>query len=51
MPQRIAAYVGEHYPMQPVVHIERSGKEWEVELTNGMELKFDSRLQLIDVDD
>ena len=51
VPRSIAAYVSEHYPMQPVVHIERRGKGWEVELTNGMELKFDSHFQLIEVDD
>ena len=51
VPRSIASYVSEHYPMQPVVHIERRGKGWEVELTNGMELKFDSYFQLIEVDD
>ena len=51
VPRSIAAYVSEHYPMQPIVHIERSGKEWEVGLDNGMELTFDSHLRLVDVDD
>ena len=37
--------------LQPIVHIERSGKEWEVGLNNGMELTFDSHLRLVDVDD
>jgi hypothetical protein len=51
VPRSIAAYVSEHYPMQPVVHIERRSKGWEVELANGMEMKFDSHFQLIEIDD
>ena len=51
VPQTIQAYVSEHYPMRPIVHIERRGKEWEVGLDNGMELTFDSHLRLVDVDD
>ena len=51
VPPTIQAYVSEHYPMLPIVHIERSRREWEVGLDNGMELTFDSHLRLVDVDD
>lgn len=51
VPATIQAYVSEHYPTQPIRHIERSRKEWEVELANGFELKFDRYFRLIDVDD
>ena len=51
VPSSIQAYVSEHYPMLPIVHIERSRREWEVGLDNGIELTFDSRFRLIDIDD
>ena len=52
IPPQIKAYLSANFPALDVVKIERDRKEWEVKLSNRMELTFDSRtFALTDVDD
>ena len=52
IPPQITAYLSANFPAIDVVKIERDRKEWEVKLSNRMELTFDSRtFALTDVDD
>ena len=43
IPPQITAYLSANFPAIDVVKIERDRKEWEVKLSNRMELTFDSR--------
>jgi len=51
VPAQIARYVQERHPGQPIVQIDRDTRDYEVELANGIELKFDRRFQIIGYDD
>ena len=51
VPTKIAEYVAKHYTGSKVVKIERNKRSFEVELSNGLELTFDTRYNLINVDD
>ncbi|MBR4999640.1 MAG: PepSY-like domain-containing protein [Rikenellaceae bacterium] len=51
VPTKIAEYVAKHYAGSKVVKIERNKRSFEVELSNGLELTFDTRYNLINVDD
>ena len=52
IPPQITAYLSANFSALDVVKIERDRKEWEVKLSNRMELTFDSRtFALTDVDD
>ena len=51
IPQQIAYYVSQHYPDTAVVQIDRDKRDYEVKLTNGLELTFDLKFNLIDIDD
>lgn len=50
VPGKIAGYVKEHFPGEKVVQIEKEDRRYEVELSNGVELKFNYSFQLLDVD-
>ena len=50
IPQPIKNYLKENYPAQAVRKIELNKKEYEVELTNGIDLTFNKHFQLIDID-
>ena len=51
VPTKIAEYVAKYYTGTKVVKIERNKRSYEVELSNGLELTFDARYNLINVDD
>ena len=51
MSESIGAYVNGHFPGCVVTKIERKGYGFEVELSNDIELKFNHRGVLIDIDD
>ena len=51
LPTKIAEYVAKYYSGTKVVKIERNKRSYEVELSNGLELTFDTRFNLINVDD
>lgn len=50
VPAAIRDYVKVHYPDAKVQQMERDDKEYEVKLTNRVELKFNNKFQLIDID-
>ena len=50
IPQPIKNYLKENYPAQAVKKIEMNKKEYEVELTNRIDLTFNKHFQLIDID-
>lgn len=50
VPAAIMRYVKANYPGEKVRKIEKDKKGYEVKLSNGVELKFDAKLQLVDVD-
>lgn len=52
VPEPIQSFVAKsNFPGQFVRQIERNAYTWEIELSNGMEVKFDSRFNVIDIDD
>ena len=51
MPPGIVTYLARHYPSSEVYRIEHSRREWEVQLSNGVELTFDRRYRIVDIDD
>ena len=50
IPQAIKNYLKANYARQSVKKIELNKNEYEVELTNGLDLTFNKRFQLIDID-
>ena len=50
IPQAIKNYLKDNYAEQSVKKIEMNKKEYEVELTNGLDLTFNKHFQLIDID-
>lgn len=50
IPVAIRTYVTSNYPDAKVLKIERDKKEYEVKLSNRIELKFDLKFNLIDID-
>lgn len=51
VPVKIAEYVTKNYEDVQIVKIDRSKREYEVDLSNGLELTFDTKFNLIDIDD
>ena len=51
VPRSIETFVAKRYPSQVIYHIERGRRDWEVGLSNGVELTFDRVYRLIDIDD
>lgn len=50
IPVPIQKYISTHYAGAKVSKIERDSKDYEVKLSNGWELKFDMKFNLIDID-
>ena len=50
IPSPIQKYTATNYPDAKVLKIERDKTDYEVKLSNGWELKFDSKFNLIDID-
>lgn len=50
IPQPIKNYLKKNYRGEAVKKIELNNKEYEVELTNGIDLTFNKHFQLIDID-
>ena len=50
IPRTIKNYLNDNYAGQSVKKIEMNKKEYEVELTNGLDLTFNKHFQLIDID-
>lgn len=51
IPQQIATYVKQNYPDASIVKIDRDKRDYEVKLTNRLELTFDLNFNLIEIDD
>ena len=51
IPEAIRTYVKTNYPDVKILQIERDKKEYEVKLSNRWEIKFDSKMRVIDIDD
>ena len=51
MPQPIRAYVEKHFPGRRIACLERDRRDYEIELDNGFELKFNLDFRLVDFDD
>ena len=51
IPETIRTYVKTNYPDTKIVQIEKDKKEYEVKLSNRWEIKFDSKMRVIDIDD
>lgn len=51
LPPQIADYVSGYFPGRTVVSLERGRRDYEVELDNGLELKFDLKFRMIEMDD
>lgn len=50
IPSKITAYVKANYPNTKILEIERDGKEYDIKLSNRIELTFNKKFQLIDID-
>ena len=51
IPAPIMSYINEHYTDVKVLKIDRDGGFYELSLTNHLELKFDMKFNLVDIDD
>ena len=51
VPAAIREYVKTNYPDVKIVSIERDRKEYEVKLSNRLEITFDSQMRVVDIDD
>lgn len=51
VPTEIAEYVAKTFNGSYIRKIERDKYSWEVELSNGLEIKFDRQFRVIDIDD
>ncbi len=51
VPEQIRAYVKQNFPDTKFVKIEKGYRDYEVKLTNRLELTFDMNFNLVDIDD
>jgi hypothetical protein len=51
IPEQIKAYVERTYPGAKIMQIDRDRRDYEVSLSNRLELTFDKRFNLVDIDD
>ena len=52
VPTQISDYVAKsNFPNHYIKKIERNAYTWEIELSNGIEIKFDKDFRVIDIDD
>ncbi len=50
VPPAIKTYINKNYPHAQVKQIEKDGKSYDVELSNGWEIKFDKSFRVVDLD-
>ena len=50
VPAEISSYVSQNYPGQRILQIDRTRTRYEVDLSNGLELKFNKRFKLVGID-
>ena len=51
VPSKIAEFVTKNYPDVAIVQIDRDQRDYEIKLSNGLELTFDLKFNLIKIDD
>ena len=51
VPGQIKSYVSRNYPNVRIQKIDRDRKGYEVKLSNGLEVTFDKRFRVVDIDD
>ena len=51
VPEAIAAFIAMHYPNATIVKIDRDSRDYEISLSNGLDLTFDLKFNLIEIDD
>lgn len=51
VPSQIVAYVNQNFPGQIITKIDKGRRSYEVELRNGLEIKFDLNFNMIGYDD
>lgn len=50
IPQAIKKYVNENYPSAKVIEMERDRSEYDVKLSTGLEITFNKKFQVTDID-
>lgn len=50
IPPFIRTYVSQHYPGMEITTIDKDSRDYEIDLQNGLELKFNFEGKLIDID-
>ena len=51
VPEQITAYVTANFPNAIIKKLEKQFRGWEIELNNGLELKFNSNFRVMEIDD
>ena len=51
VPRQIVDYVAKNYPNANILRIERDRHSYEVSLSNRLELTFDKKFKIVDIDD
>ena len=51
IPQLIKEYIDKNYPDVKIIYIEKDRNDFEVKLSNRLELKFDKDFNIYDIDD
>ena len=51
VPEQITAYVNTNFPGAIIKKLEKNFRGWEIELNNGLELKFNSNFKVMEIDD
>lgn len=51
LPKAVATYVSEHFPEAQIVSVNREPFGYDVDLSNGLDLEFDSKGNIREIDD
>ena len=51
IPEQITAHVNANFPGAIIKKLEKKFRGWEIELNNGLELKFNSNFRVTEIDD
>ena len=51
VPEQITTYVNSNFPNTTIKKLEKKYMGWEIELTNGLEVKFNKNFKVTEIDD
>ena len=51
IPVEIANYVKASFPNENIIKIDKDRRDWEIELSNRLEIKFDNKFRVLEYDD